>query len=73
MAPIAAHPNAGRSHSGGDGVALGIVSLSPPTSRDLCPRHYLFGGNSALQDITTTACNVSRPVFPEKRACFSQL
>ena len=34
--------------SGGDSVALGIISLSSPTSWDLGPRQYLFGDNSAL-------------------------
>jgi len=40
-------PSECRSHSGGDSVALGIVSLSL-TSWDLGPRHYLFGNSSAL-------------------------
>ena len=37
--------------SGGDSVALGIISLSSPTSWDLGPRQYLFGDNWRLTSL----------------------
>ena len=40
-------PSLCRNHSGGDSVAIGIVSFIP-TSWDLGLRQYLFGDNSAL-------------------------
>lgn len=46
MALITTSLNA--NHSGGDSVALGRISLLPPTFWDLGPHRYLFGDKSAL-------------------------